>query len=781
MIETKERIQLPMMALRGLTVFPNMAISFPVGRQKSLDALEAADEGDKRIFLVAQRDPEDASPEQMGLYEFGTVATIKQILKLPGNMTHVIVEGVIRGRLATIQHKRKCEYAEITTIAQDFPELPEVHTAAEMRIAQDLYEEYAKFVPNTTAVDLLPNVLAAGKPGKLADVIAAGLEISFDRKQKILEILNPYDRLQAVMDIMCYEQQVLRVKREIEAKTKDAIDKNQREYFLREELKVIQEELGDKDGIGADAAEFRRRLEEKNPPEEVRKTVEKEIDRMMKIPVTSPESNVSRSYIDTLLNLPWNEMTEETFDLKQAAEILDEDHYGLEKVKERILEYLAVRKNAPEEKATILCLVGPPGVGKTSIARSVAKALNRKYVRMSLGGVKDEAEIRGHRRTYIGAMPGRIMNAMKQVGTINPLMLLDEVDKLGVSYNGDPAAALLEVLDGEQNFTFRDHYVEMPYDLSKVLFMCTANSLEPISGPLRDRMEIIELGSYTATEKQHIAMEHLVKKQMKRHGLKGSQLKIRPEAVEMIIDGYTREAGVRQLERTIGQVCRKAVKAIISGEKKSMTVTAKNLEEILGKPRFTEDRIYEEPQVGIVRGLAWTAVGGTTLSVEVNTMPGDGKFRLTGNLGKVMKESAEAAISYIRSQSDRFKVEPDFYKKQDLHIHIPEGATPKDGPSAGVTMTTAMLSALTGAKVRNDVAMTGEVTIRGRVLAIGGLQEKVLAAKKAGVKTVILPKQNEKDLQEISDEIKEGLEFVLAKEMDDVLKHALAKGESVWK
>lgn len=781
MIETKERIQLPMMALRGLTVFPNMAISFPVGRQKSLDALEAADEGDKRIFLVAQRDPEDASPEQMGLYEFGTVATIKQILKLPGNMTHVIVEGVIRGRLATIQHKRKCEYAEITTIAQDFPELPEVHTAAEMRIAQDLYEEYAKFVPNTTAVDLLPNVLAAGKPGKLADVIAAGLEISFDRKQKILEILNPYDRLQAVMDIMCYEQQVLRVKREIEAKTKDAIDKNQREYFLREELKVIQEELGDKDGIGADAAEFRRRLEEKNPPEEVRKTVEKEIDRMMKIPVTSPESNVSRSYIDTLLNLPWNEMTEETFDLKQAAEILDEDHYGLEKVKERILEYLAVRKNAPEEKATILCLVGPPGVGKTSIARSVAKALNRKYVRMSLGGVKDEAEIRGHRRTYIGAMPGRIMNAMKQVGTINPLMLLDEVDKLGVSYNGDPAAALLEVLDGEQNFTFRDHYVEMPYDLSKVLFMCTANSLEPISGPLRDRMEIIELGSYTATEKQHIAMEHLVKKQMKRHGLKGSQLKIRPEAVEMIIDGYTREAGVRQLERTIGQVCRKAVKAIISGEKKSMTVTAKNLEEILGKPRFTEDRIYEEPQVGIVRGLAWTAVGGTTLSVEVNTMPGDGKFRLTGNLGKVMKESAEAAISYIRSQSDRFKVEPDFYKKQDLHIHIPEGATPKDGPSAGVTMTTAMLSALTGAKVRNDVAMTGEVTIRGRVLAIGGLQEKVLAAKKAGVKTVILPKQNEKDLQEISDEIKEGLEFVLAKDMDDVLKHALAKGESVWK
>lgn len=781
MLEKKEKIQIPMMALRALTVFPNMAISFPVGRQKSLDALEAAEEQDKRIFLVAQRDPEDASPEQMGLYEFGTVATIKQILKLPGNVTHVIVEGVERGRLETVQKKRKCEYANVITIAQDFPELPDVHTAAQMRVAEELYEEYIKFVPNTTAVDLLGSVMAARKPGRLADVIAAGLEISFDRKQRLLELLNPYDRLQAVMEIMRYEKQVLLIKREIESKAKENIDRNQREYYLREEMKVIQEELGDKDGVGADAAAFRQRLEEKNPPKEVRETVEKEIDRMLKIPVTSPESNVSRSYIDTILHLPWNEKTEECFDLSEAQKILDEDHYGLKKVKERILEYLAVRKNAPEEKATILCLVGPPGVGKTSIARSVAKALNRKYVRMSLGGIKDEAEIRGHRRTYIGAMPGRIMNAMKQVGTINPLMLLDEVDKLGVSYNGDPAAALLEVLDGEQNFTFRDHYIELPYDLSKVLFMCTANSTEPIPSPLLDRMEVIPLGSYTATEKEHIAMEHLLKKQMQRHGLKGSQLKIKAEAMEKIIDGYTREAGVRQLERTIGQICRKAVKAIISGEKKSMTVTVKNVEEILGKPQYAFDTIYAEPQVGIVRGLAWTAVGGTTLSVEVNAMPGDGKLRLTGNLGKVMKESAEAAMSYIRSQSGRFRLEPDFYKTTDLHIHIPEGATPKDGPSAGVTMTTAMLSALTGAKVRHDVAMTGEVTIRGRVLPIGGLQEKVLAAKKAGVKTVVLPKENEKDLAEISEEIKEGLEFVLAKDMDDVLRHALAKGEDVWK
>ena len=449
----------------------------------------------------------------------------------------------------------------------------------------------------------------------------------------------------------------------------------------------------------------------------------------------------------------------------------------MKKVKERILEYLAVRKNAPEEHATILCLVGPPGVGKTSIARSVAKALNRNYVRMSLGGVKDEAEIRGHRKTYIGAMPGRIINAMKQAGTINPLMLLDEVDKLGVSHNGDPAAALLEVLDGEQNSTFRDHFVELPYDLSKVLFMCTANSLDTIPGSLRDRMEIIELSSYTAQEKLHIAEEHLLEKQRKRHGLTAKQLKIKADAMEEIIDGYTREAGVRQLERTIGEVCRKAVKMILSGERKTLTVTKKNLEQLLGARKFMPDTIYKEPQVGIVRGLAWTRVGGTTLSVEVNCMPGEGKFRVTGNLGKVMTESAEAAVSYIRSQNERFKLEPDFYKKKDIHIHIPEGATPKDGPSAGVTMATAIISALTGRKVRNDVAMTGEITIRGRVLPIGGLQEKVLAAKKVGIKTVILPKENKKDLDEIMDEIKDGMQFVLAETMEDVLQTALVKGE----
>ena len=775
-MEKKQPIIVPMIALRGLTVFPGMAISFPAGRQKSLDALQAAEENGKEIFLVTQKDPATPDPSRNDLYDIGVLAELKQVLKLPGNLTHVIVEGKSRGRLNHI-HVKNCDYAEITTIPQDFEEEPSEHVQAIMKIAVDEYDNYLKLAPNTAAMDLMGNVVSATKPGQLADVIAAGLELAYNRKQEFLDILNPFERLEAVITLMQKERQVLDIKREIEEKTKQKIDQNQREYYLREELKVIQEELGDKDGVGADAAKYRKQLEEKNPPQYVKETVEKEIDRMLKIPVTSPESNVYRTYIETMLSLPWTETTEELFDLPKAAEILDEDHYGMKKVKERILEYLAVRKNAPEETATILCLVGPPGVGKTSIARSIAKALNRKYVRMSLGGVKDEAEIRGHRRTYIGAMPGRIINAMKMVGTINPLMLLDEVDKLGVSHNGDPAAALLEVLDPEQNHTFRDHFVEQPYDLSKVLFMCTANSLETIPGPLRDRMEIIELSSYTSQEKLYIAEDHLVGKQRKRHGLTAKQLKFKTDAIDAIIDGYTREAGVRQLERVIGEVCRKAVTAILSGEKKSMTVSAKNLEDLLGGRKFMPETIYSKPQIGIVRGLAWTRVGGTTLSVEVNCMPGEGKFKVTGNLGKVMQESSEAAISYIRSRYEEFKLEPDFYKKNDIHIHIPEGATPKDGPSAGVTMATAMISALTGIPVRNDVAMTGEVTIRGRVLAIGGLQEKVLAAKKVGIKTVVLPKENEKDLNEILPEIKEGMEFILAETMDDVLATALVKGE----
>lgn len=780
-MEKKQTITIPMIALRGLTIFPHMAISFPAGRQRSLEALQAAEAQDKLIFLVTQRDPAEDDPGKEGLYEIGTVAEVKQILKLPGNLTHVIVEGKKRGRLLELHEEANCDYVEVRTLAQDFEEDANVYMRAVMRMAVEEYEKYLKYVPHSTASELLTNITAAEKPGYLADMIATGLEIPFRRKQQILEILHPFDRLQYVIGVMQEEDRILELKKEIEGKTKKKIDQNQREYYLREEMKIIQEELGDKDGVAADAQRYREKLAEKNPPDAVKERIEKEIERLLKISLTSPEANVSRNYIETILSLPWREKTEESLDLAEAERILEADHYGLEKVKERILEYLAVRQNAPEENATILCLVGPPGVGKTSIARSIAKAVGRKYVRMSLGGVKDEAEIRGHRKTYIGAMPGRIINAMRQAGTINPLMLFDEVDKLGISHNGDPAAALLEVLDSEQNNSFRDHFVELPYDLSHVLFMCTANSLDTIPRPLLDRMEIIELGSYLSQEKLHIAEEHLIAKQRKRHGLQSRQLKIKQEALEEIIDGYTREAGVRELERVIGEICRKAVKMILSGERKSLTVSCKNLEEILGKRKYMPDTIYDKPQVGIVRGLAWTRVGGTTLSIEVNVMPGDGKFKVTGNLGKVMQESAEAAMSYLRSQSKNFALEEDFHKKNDIHIHIPEGATPKDGPSAGITMATAMLSALTGAKIRNDVAMTGEVTIRGRVLAIGGLREKVLAAKKAGVTTVVLPQENEKDLSEISEEIREGMTFVLAETMEDVLQCAVAEGERVWK
>lgn len=780
-MEKKETIKIPIIALRGLTVFPHMAISFPVNRTRSLDSVAEAEKNGGQVFLATQINPQTPNPEQEDLYTIGTLCVIKQVLKLPGNMTHVIVEGKERGRLESIWTKTSSDYAEITLLEQDLPEEPDDYLKAYMRVAIQNYEEYSKYVPNSTATDLLSSVEAASKPGKLADLIAAGLEISYERKQRILEMLNPMERLEAVLEIMQNEKDILTIKKEIESKTKTRIEQNQREYYLREEMKVIQEELGDKDGIGADAEKYRKQLEEKNPPEIVRTAIEKEITRMLRIPVTSPESNVSRNYIETLLSLPWIETTQESFDLAEAEQILNEDHYGLEKVKERILEYLAVRKNVPEERPTILCLVGPPGIGKTSIARSVARALDRKYIRMSLGGVKDEAEIRGHRKTYIGAMPGRIINAMKQAGTINPLMLLDEIDKLGVSHNGDPAAALLEVLDGEQNSTFRDHFIELPYDLSKVLFMCTANSLDTIPKPLLDRMEVISLGSYTSQEKLHIAKEHFIEKQCKRNGLSAGQIKFKDDALEQIIDGYTREAGVRQLERVIGEICRKTVKQILSGEVKSVTVSGKTLESILGKRKYGKDTIYVKPQVGIVRGLAWTSVGGTTLSIEVNAMEGDGKFKLTGNVGKVMMESAEAAISYIRSQAKIFGLEPDFYKRNDIHIHIPEGATPKDGPSAGITMATAILSALIKEEVHHDVAMTGEVTIRGRVLPIGGLQEKVLAAKKVGIKTVILPWENDKDLTEINDEIKDGIEFVLAKTMEDVLKVALVKGVKIWK
>ncbi len=780
-MEKKEPIRMPLIALRNMTVFPNMVVSFPVGRERSLAAVEQAEKNDELLFLTAQRDPSVEVPKRKDLCAIGTVVKLRQVLHLPGNITHVIVEGLERGRMEQMLHLGAYDGAELITLEQDLPQEVDVEARALMKIALERFEQYGKLINSNLFPDALSNAVAAKKPGLLADVICAVLDVYPDTRQQLLEQLHPLVRLQQVCALMEEEIEILRLKREIEAKTKKEMDRQQREYYLREQMKVIQEELGDKDGVAADAAAFLEKLEQKQPPEAVRTVLEKEIERMKRIPVTSPEANVARNYIDTLLQLPWQEKTEDNEDLHLAEQILQEDHYGLEKVKERILEFLAVRKNAAEGSASILCLVGPPGVGKTSVARSVARAMGRNYVRMSLGGIKDEAEIRGHRRTYIGAMPGRIINAMKQAGSINPLILLDEVDKLCTSFNGDPAAALLEVLDGEQNHTFRDHFVELPYDLSQVLFICTANTTETISQPLLDRMEVISLNSYTAQEKYHIAAEHLVPKQRKKHGLKASQLQLKTEALEKIIEGYTREAGVRKLEQNIAAICRKAVKEILMGEKKKITVGTKNLEQYLGVAPFETDHIYAVPQVGVVRGLAWTRFGGDTLSVEVNVMPGEGKLRLTGNLGKVMKESAEAAFSAIRAGAQSYQLEEDFYQKTEIHIHIPEGAVPKDGPSAGVTMAVAMLSALTGAKVRHDVAMTGEITIRGRVLAVGGLTEKFLAAKKAGVTTILFPKENEKQVAEIHAEIKEGLELIPISTLEEALQKALAKGESVWK
>ena len=776
--------KLPLIPLRGLTVFPDMTTSLPIGREKSLEALDYATEHKVSVFLVTQKDPSIQDPQRQDLHDIGTIAKVKQVLKLPGNLNHVIVEGEKRAKLLQYLESNECDYCNVMEIEQDFEGEISPEEDALMRIAIDCFGEYTTITRNRNTTELLfaaTEAASAKHPGKLADIIAGVLDTSEERKQSLLELVTPAQRLHMVIQIINYEIEILKIKKKLEEDVRKKMDKIQKEYFLKEEMKIIQQELGDKDGTGADAQLFQEKLAQKNPPLEVKEAIEKEIQRMIKIPVSSPEYNVSRSYIETVLALPWNEKTKSRFDLKRAEKILEQDHYGLKKVKERILEYLAVRKIAPKGNSTILCLVGPPGVGKTSIAKSIARALNLKYVRMSLGGIRDEAEIRGHRKTYVGAMPGRIMYSMKQAGTINPLMLLDEVDKLNKSYNGDPAAALLEVLDGEQNNTFRDHYIELPYDLSQVFFICTANTTDTIPTPLLDRMEIIQLSSYTAQEKAHIAAEHLVKKQKHRHGLKQNQLTLSNGVIEEIIDSYTKEAGVRQLERVIGSLCRKAVKMIVAKQQTEVTILPEELENYIGAKKYHADKIHKEPQAGIVRGLAWTQFGGDTLSIEVNTMEGSGKFLLTGNMGKVMEESAKAAMSYIRSQSDRLNIKSDFYKEKDIHIHIPEGAIPKDGPSAGITMATAMLSALTNAKIRNDVAMTGEITLRGRVLPIGGLKEKILAGKKAGIVKIILPKENERDLKEIEKEIKEGLEFVLAETMEDVIPNALAEGETIWK
>ena len=774
---------LPAVALRGLTVFPNMVISFPVGREASLNSIDTAEREKSKIFLVKQIDEKVESPAMEDLHDVGTVAVIKQVLKLPGSTAHVIVEGVSRAYIDGFFEEDGCMRAEIeemqTRDASAYKNNPNVK--ALMKVASEYYDEYIRLTSKQTVAESLVNIVSAKTPGELADLIMAGFGVDVNEKQEVLECVDDLERIGMVINILNRELEIMRIKSEIEEKVKSRMEKSQKEYYLREQLKVIQEELGDKDGVQALSDEFKQKAEERKLPESVKDVVYKECDKFVKIPVTSPESNVVRSYLETIFSLPWTEKTDEIKDLKHAEEVLEEDHYGLTKVKERILELLAVRMNTKTPPASIICLAGPPGVGKTSIAQSIAKATGRKYTRMSLGGVKDEAEIRGHRRTYIGAMTGRILSAMKKAGTINPLMLLDEVDKLASSYNGDPAAALLEVLDPEQNSTFCDNYLEMPYDLSNVLFICTANDVSKIPGPLRDRMEIIELSSYTFEEKRNIAEKYLYPKQLKTAGLTKSKVKIDSEMLGYIIENYTREAGVRNLERTLGRICSKALKNLLETGAKSVKITKKNIESYLGASKFRHFMANKESYAGVVRGLAWTSVGGETLEVEAAAMKGSGKIELTGSMGDVMKESARTAITYIRANAEKFRIDENFYKEKDIHIHMPEGAVPKDGPSAGVTITTAVLSALTGAKVKNTVAMTGEVTITGRVLAIGGLKEKSIAAMQAGIKTVVIPEENIPDLEEVPQVVKDNIKFVTAKTVEDVFGYAFEEGENIWK
>ncbi|MEA4973683.1 MAG: endopeptidase La [Candidatus Metalachnospira sp.] len=771
-------VGLPMIAVRGVVVFPDMVTSLPIISEKSISALKlATGEYKNEVILSTQKNLTDSDVSVNDFYKVGIIAKIKQTLMLPGNSTHIIIEGATRVAITNILDDGKVFFANGEKIPQDSEVEYDEVTIAYMRVVSDAFVDYCKLSDIKLNIqEQIMSVTNAVNPGQLADIIASVVNLPVKDKQYLLEIFDGIDRLKAVYEKMSMEISVLNLKKEIEKRVKKNMEKAQRDYFLREELKIIHEELGDVDEVQEEIEKYQNNLNALDAPQNVKNIIEKEVLRLKRIPITSPDANVVRNYIDYMMSIPWNKKTKEVRDLINAQKILDEDHYGLKKVKERITEYLAVRMNTEETNSTILCLVGPPGVGKTSIAKSIAKALNRKYVRMSLGGVRDEAEIRGHRKTYVSAMPGRIINAMKQAGTVNPLMLLDEVDKLASSYQGDPAAALLEVLDSEQNNTFRDNYIEVEYDLSKVLFICTANDASQIPPPLKDRMEIIEISGYTAEEKKQIAIRHLIPKQFKENGLKRSQLKIGEDAVDAIINGYCREAGVRKLERIIGKLCRIAVKEILTGEKKSVKISEKNIEKYLGVAKYKHDDSVEAPLVGVVRGLAWTQVGGETLLVEVNTMKGTGKLELTGHMGDVMQESAKVALAYIRSKASLFGIDEGFYKETDINLHIPEGAVPKDGPSAGITMTTAMVSALIDKPVRNDIAMTGEVTIRGRVLAIGGLNEKVLAAKRIGIKNIILPEANNGDIKEMDDEIKNGMNFIFVKEMNQVLDNVFIGG-----
>lgn len=766
---------MPALALRGLTIFPNMLLHFDVGRESSIKALDEAMTSGQTIFLVAQRDLAIENPQEGDLYSIGTISNVRQILRLPGDNVRVMVEGVSRGRLCQVVDSTPYLTAQVEEIPAEQPVKRSARTEALIRQTYELFESYIELAPKMTP-DILLSVLSSEDPGYIADYIAQNLPMRTGDKQIILEELRPVRRLEKLSQNLRREVEILELEQEMQTKVRDQLTRSQRDYVLREQLKVLQQELGeDQQGSGdQEFSDYRRQIAKAKLPEEVREKLEKELRRLEKQPFGSAEATVIRNYLDTVLELPWGKKTKERVNVEAARKVLDADHYGLDKVKERILEFLAVKQLAPQLKGQILCLVGPPGVGKTSIASSVAKAIHRNMARISLGGVHDEAEIRGHRKTYVGAMPGRVIAAIQQAGSCNPLLLLDEIDKLGNDQRGDPASALLEVLDGEQNGTFRDHFLEVPFDLSDVLFITTANTLDTIPRPLLDRMEVIELNSYTDEEKVQIAKRHLLPKELKRHGLTKAQLKLTDDAIRALIRGYTRESGVRVLERELGALCRKAAMRVVSDGVKSVSVTEKNLESYLGIPRYHPDRLPQTEQVGVVNGLAWTSVGGEILEVEVGVVPGSGKIELTGNLGDVMKESAHAALTYIRSRAPQLGIEADFYKTKDIHIHFPEGAVPKDGPSAGIAITTAMVSALTGTPVKRELAMTGEITLRGRVLPIGGLKEKTMAAYRNGITTVIVPADNEKDLEEIDQTVRAGLRFVPVEQVDEVLAEALA-------
>ncbi|WP_096189592.1 endopeptidase La [Evansella halocellulosilytica] len=769
MSENTQR-KLPMLPLRGLLVYPTMVLHLDVGRDKSVQALEHAMVDEHEIFLATQKEISIDEPDQSDVYKVGTLAKVNQMLKLPNGTIRVLVEGIQRGKINEFIDQDK--FFEVNVELLDERQEATVEEQALMRNVLDQFEQYIQ-MSKKISQETLASVTDIIEPGRLADIIASHLPLKVAQKQDVLETFDLQERLQKILRVLSNEKEVLGLEKKIGQRVKKSMEKTQKEYYLREQMKAIQKELGEKEGKEGEIAELREKIEAADMPDAIEEKAYKELKRYDKIPSSSAESSVIRNYIEWLVQIPWKNETEDLLDIHRSQQILDEDHYGLEKVKERVLEYLAVQQLTNELKGPILCLAGPPGVGKTSLARSISRSLGRNFVRMSLGGVRDEAEIRGHRRTYVGAMPGRIIQGMKKAGSVNPVFLLDEIDKMASDFRGDPSAAMLEVLDPEQNNSFSDHFIEEPYDLSKTMFVTTANNIAAIPAPLMDRMEVIHIAGYTEVEKLEIAKEYLLPKQVKDHGLTKGKLQVKEEAIRKVIRFYTREAGVRNLERQMATICRKAAKLIVSGEKKRVIVTENTIETLLGKPKFRYGKAEAEDQIGAATGLAYTTGGGDTLTIEVSLSPGKGKLTLTGKLGDVMKESAQAAFSYIRSKSEELSIDPEFNEKNDIHIHVPEGAVPKDGPSAGITMATALISALTGRSVRKEVGMTGEITLRGRVLPIGGLKEKAMSAHRAGLTHIIMPKENEKDLEDIPESVRKDLTFIPVSHLDEVLKRAL--------